>query len=155
RSDIARTEEMQLLWGSGTIQENLGLIKYRISPYSFFQTNTHGTEQLYRLLQEWAHPSPPPSPLSEGRGSKGEGSRPRQTGILLDLYCGSGGIALALAGHFDRVVGVDTNVEAIQDAQFNAGLNQNLNSEFVACDVEEFLKKLPASKLSVQLNAVV
>jgi 23S rRNA (uracil1939-C5)-methyltransferase len=126
---------MRLLWGSGAITERLNSLIYRISPYSFFQTNTRGTEKLYTLLREWA-------------------CRMRE-GALLDLYCGSGGITLALAEFFDRVVGIDTNSDAIEDAKTNAQSNQVSNTEFVCEDAVEFLKKLPGSKLSVQLSAMM
>jgi 23S rRNA (uracil1939-C5)-methyltransferase len=135
RSDVARAEKMQLGWGPGWIQETLNGVTYRISPYSFFQTNTRGTEALYRLLGEWAR--------EDGGGA------------LMDLYCGSGGIALSLASAYDRVVGVDINVSAIEDARYNADLNQIKNTEFVASDTENFLKILPAAKLAIQLSAAV
>jgi 23S rRNA (uracil1939-C5)-methyltransferase len=133
-SDVARAEDMRLLWGPGTITEKINQRTYQISPYSFFQTNTRGTEKLYALLQEWG---------SSFRGA------------LLDLYCGSGGIALALADSFDRVVGIDNNKDAIEDAKMNAERNGLGNTEFVCEDAMEFLKKLPGSKLSIQLSALV
>lgn len=136
KGDVARADDMKLLWGPGTIDENLGTLRYRISPYSFFQTNTRGTERLYGLLREWA-------------------SALRTGGALLDLYCGSGGITLAVADLFDRAIGIDTNRDAIEDAKENAGRNGIRNAEFVCEDVLEFLKKLPASKVSVQLAGVV
>ncbi len=134
RGDVARAQDMRLLWGSGILQERLGPLSFRVSPYSFFQTNTHGTERLYGLLREWAAASP---------------------GALVDVYCGSGGIALSLAGCFDRVIGVDTNREAIEDARMNAEHNGIGNAEFVCEDALDFLKKLPASKLAIQLSAAV
>lgn len=134
RSDVGYAEKMLLQWGPGNIQERLNQITYRISPYSFFQTNTHGTEKLYSLLADWGQDC---------------------GGALMDLYCGSGGIALSLAACFDRVVGVDSNADAIADAQFNATANGCQNTEFVASDTEGFLKILPASKLAVQLSAAV
>ena len=60
----------------------------------------------------------------------------------MDLYCGSGGITLALADSIDRVVGVDTNREGIEDAKKNAERNGISNAEFVCEDALEFLKKL-------------
>jgi 23S rRNA (uracil1939-C5)-methyltransferase len=135
QADVARAEDMRLLWGPGTITEKLGRITYRISPYSFFQTNTHGTEKLYELLRVWG-----------GAFS---------SGALIDLYCGSGGITLALADCFDRVIGIDTNRDAIQDAQENAARNAIGHAEFVCEDALDFLKKLPASKVAVQLAAMV
>lgn len=134
KSDVANTEDMRLLWGPGTITEKLLNRTYQISPYSFFQTNTHGTEKLYALLQEWGK---------------------RVGGALIDLYCGSGGITLALAESFDRAIGIDMNKSAIQDAKDNAARNRVANTEFVCEDALEFLKKLPGSKLAVQLSAVV
>jgi 23S rRNA (uracil1939-C5)-methyltransferase len=135
RSDVARAEKMQLLWGAGHIQERLNDLVYRISPYSFFQTNTRGTERLYGLLRDWA---------KEDSG-----------GALMDLYCGSGGITLSIASCFDRAVGVDINAEAIEDAKYNAEQNNSQNVEFVASDTENFLKILPATKLAVQLSAAI
>jgi 23S rRNA (uracil1939-C5)-methyltransferase len=134
KSDVARAEDMRLLWGPGAITEKLIARTYQISPYSFFQTNTRGTEKLYGLLQAW-----------------GESIR----GALIDLYCGSGGITLALADHFDRVVGIDTNADAIADAKKAAEANGLQNTEFVCEDALEFLKKLPGSKLSIQLSALI
>jgi 23S rRNA (uracil1939-C5)-methyltransferase len=134
KSDVARADDMRLLWGPGAITEKVIARTYRISPYSFFQTNTHGTEKLYALLQEWGA---------------------QIGGTLLDLYCGSGGIALALADHFERVVGIDLNADAIEDARKNAQANGLQNTEFVCEDAHEFLKKLPGSKLSVQLTDLV
>src|SRR5258708_12057523 len=101
---------MRLLWGPWTITERLNKRTYQISPYSFFQTNTRGTEKLYALLEKW-----------------GASFR----GALLDLYCGSGGISLALADSFDRVVGIDTNKDAIEDANTNADQNVIGTTQFV------------------------
>jgi 23S rRNA (uracil1939-C5)-methyltransferase len=64
-------------------------------------------------------------------------------------------MTLALADHFDRVVGIDTNADAIEDAKKAAQANGLLNTEFVCEDALEFLKKLPGSKLSVQLSAMI
>jgi len=133
-SDVARTRTMTLLWGPGYLEERLGDLQFRVSPYSFFQTNTRGTERLYGLLTDWA------------RGS---------SGALLDLYCGSGGITLSLARSFDRVLGIDSNREAIEDAVFNAQRNNLNNTEFITGDAIDFMSKLPASKVAVQLSAVV
>lgn len=133
-SDLAITPDMRLLWGPGTILEKVLDRTYRISPYSFFQTNTRGTERLYGLLRDW------------GRSIGG---------TLIDLYCGSGGITLALAGDFERALGIDTNKSAIQDAKENAERNGLTNTEFVCEDALDCLVKLPGSKLAIQLSAMV
>lgn len=134
KGDNAWSDQMTRLWGPGQIEERLGDIRYQISPFSFFQTNTKGCERLYSLLQDW------------GRSIGG---------ALVDLYCGSGGITLSLARSFDRVVGIDTNRPAIEDARAAAAANGLGNTEFVCEDAQEFLKKLPGSKLSVQLSAMI
>jgi 23S rRNA (uracil1939-C5)-methyltransferase len=71
------------------------------------------------------------------------------------LYCGTGGIGISIASQCDRLVGVDSNKEAIDDARYNAALNGLTNTEFVAQETEDFLDKLDASKLTVQLSGVV
>ncbi len=134
QSDVARSEDMRLLWGPGYIEESVNAISYQISPHSFFQTNTAATEILYRRLAEW------------GRG---------KSGGLLDLYCGSGGITLAMAGSFDKVIGVDTNRGAIEDAKANAARNGLSNVEFVCEDAVEFLAKNPASQFAAPLTSLV
>ncbi len=134
KSDVAQAKDMRLLWGPGMITERLINRTYQISPFSFFQTNTRGTEILYGLLREWG--------AAIG-------------GTLIDLYCGSGGITLAMAESFERAIGIDTHQGAIQDAVRNAELNGLENVEFVCEDALEFLKKLPGSKVSIQMSAMV
>ena len=125
-SDTAVSDSLEVLSGPGFITESLRLpgveLKFRISPHSFFQTNTRGAEVLYGLLRSW---------LKEAAASK-----------VLDLYCGGGGIALSVAGVCREVAGVELNASAIEDARANAALNLIENVKFYSGAVETLLPSL-------------
>ena len=125
-SDTAISDSIEVLMGTGYITETLyfpdGAVDYRISPQSFFQTNSKGTEVLYGLLRSWTRELP--------------------MGTVLDLYCGGGGIALSLAGAARKVVGVEMNPSAVADAKANAERNGIKNCEFYCAPVELLLPSL-------------
>lgn len=135
QSDTAVSDSMRTLTGTGHITETLyfpdGAVDYRISPQSFFQTNSKGTELLYGLLREW--------------------TRELGAGVVLDLYCGGGGIALSLAGAARKVVGVELNASAVADAKANAERNGFKHVEFYNAAVETLLPSL----LDMRPEAVV
>ena len=135
-SDTAISDSMETLTGTGYITETLyfpdGAVDYRISPHSFFQTNTKGTEALYGVLRSWTRELP-------------------GAGMVLDLYCGGGGIALSLAGAARKVVGVELNPSAVADAKANAERNGFTNCEFYSAAVELLLPSL----LDLRPDAVV
>jgi 23S rRNA (uracil-5-)-methyltransferase RumA len=126
-SDTAISDSIEILTGAGYITETLyfpdGAVDYRISPQSFFQTNTEGAQALYGLLRAWARELP-------------------NTGTVLDLYCGGGGIALSLAGAARKVVGVELNPSAVADAKANAERNGIANCDFYCAAVELLLPSL-------------
>ena len=93
---------------------------FRISPKSFFQTNTEQAAELYRLTLDFA-------------GLRG-------TETVYDLYTGTGTIALFIARHCRKVIGMESVQEAIEDANINAGLNQISNVSFFAADIKDLLK---------------
>lgn len=126
-SDTAVSDSFEVLTGSGSVTEALnfsdGSVSYRISPLSFFQTNTKGTEVLYGILRSW--------------------TRELKAKLILDLYCGGGGIALSLAGAVSgKVIGVESNQSAVADAKANAALNHLDNCEFYGSTVEFILPAL-------------
>jgi len=135
KSDTAISDSIEVLTGTGFVTETLyfpdGAVDYRISPHSFFQTNSKGTEALYGLLRAW--------------------TRELGAGTVLDLYCGGGGIALSLAGAARKVVGVELNASAIADAKANAERNGFKNCEFYCSAVELLLPSL----LDLRPDAVV
>lgn len=111
-----------LLFGSPVIYEKIGSLKFQISPESFFQTNSLGIKTLYDKIKEYAAVTP-----------KDE---------ILDLYCGTGSIAIYLSSMAKKVTGVEIVPEAIRDAKDNAKINHIYNVEFVCDDSEKFLKTL-------------
>ena len=102
-----------------------GALKLKVSAGSFFQVNAFMAAKLYGAVRELLH-----------AGEKTDGT-------LLDLYSGVGGIALACAPAFARVVGAEESESSVSDASGNAGLNGIVNCEFVHSDAGEFLKKVP------------
>ena len=102
-----------------TVQDRIGEVEVLISPRSFLQVNNEAASLLYHAVLERA------------------GLTGKQT--VLDLYCGIGGIALTLAPHAKRVLGIEMNTEAVADARRNARLNQRRNCRFEAGDVRELL----------------
>ncbi len=134
-SDTAISDSIEVLTGTGFVTETLyfpdGAVDYRISPQSFFQTNSKGTEALYGLVRSW--------------------TRELTAGTVLDLYCGGGGIALSLAGAARKVVGVELNASAVADAKANAERNGFKDCEFYCAPVETLLPSL----LDLRPEAVV
>jgi 23S rRNA (uracil1939-C5)-methyltransferase len=114
-ADATVGEQRAVLRGRNWLQERLGELRFTLAPQAFFQTNSSGAELLYDTVAQAA----------------GSGSR------LLDLYCGSGSIALWLAGSFDEVVGVELHAPAVRDAVENASVNGVDNARFVQGEVEK------------------
>ncbi|MFA5625136.1 MAG: 23S rRNA (uracil(1939)-C(5))-methyltransferase RlmD [Bradymonadales bacterium] len=119
-----------LLWGNPIIEECLYLpdadhaLQFEILPRAFFQPNTMAAERLYCLLHDFAAPVLKPSTL------------------ILDLYCGTGTIALCFAMHGHAAIGVDIEQQAIQNAKENAEKNHIRNAQFYAGDAAAVLKDL-------------
>lgn len=132
-NDVARMEERRLALGDDWITERLGDLEFRVSAFSFFQTNTRGAEVLYDVVQG----------MAELDGSH----------RVLDAYCGTGTIGIFLARAAREVVGIELNGEAVEDARLNAARNDIRNIVFHAGDMKQVLADLPASAL--QFDRVV
>ena len=102
--------------------DQVGDIRLRIAPTSFFQVNNPQAAWIYDLVRRWAA-------LSAEEAA-------------LDLYCGIGGIALNLAGDAGQVVGVEAVEEAVRNARENARLNEVKNCRFLAGDAAELVRDL-------------
>ena len=107
----------QIVSGKGYVIEKLGEYNFKISPKSFFQTNTKQAERLYNVVKDFATLN----------GNE----------IVYDLYCGTGSIGIFLSKHAKKIVGVDVISEAIQDAKENATLNNLDHASFFCGDVIE------------------
>lgn len=133
-SDVARMDEPRLQAGRGWIEETLGSKTFRISTFSFFQTNTRGAKLLYDVVRDFA----------ELTG--------RET--VLDAYCGTGTIGIYLADLAREVVGIELVTEAVWDARHNAQRNGAGNCTFLAGEMREVLKILP-STMNVRFDRIV
>jgi 23S rRNA (uracil1939-C5)-methyltransferase len=121
-AETTRDGETDVLKGSEQLDEELSGLRFRISPDAFFQTNTEMAEVLYGAASELA----------------GLSGRER----VLDLYCGIGTIALALALDAGEVFGVEIVERAVADAIANAQLNGIDNASFFAGDVRTAMRPL-------------
>lgn len=114
-ADAVKDEGTDILYGRDYFYEELLGLKFRISPFSFFQTNSLGAEVLYEKTREYVG-------ATDGK-------------VVFDLYSGTGTIAQILAPVADKVVGVEIVEEAVEAAWKNAGRNGLENCEFIAGDV--------------------
>lgn len=111
-----------LCWsGENHLIEKFEDIEYVISPKSFFQTNSEQALKLYQLTREFA-------------GLQGNE-------LVYDLYTGTGSIALFIARHVKRVVGIEYVADAVIDAQKNAERNKIANCSFFAGDMKDLLNE--------------
>ncbi len=118
-------QENILMWGEPFIEEQIGRLRFRIYPHTFFQVNSVQTVKLLeRLLQT--------TPL-------------KSTDVVLDLYSGVGTVALYVAPRVKQVVGVEADSRAVHAAVENAEHNQLFNAHFIAEPVEKRLAELLAT----------
>lgn len=123
-ADTVQSDHTEILYGKDYFYEELLGLKFKISTFSFFQTNSFSAEVLYELAREYV-------------GDLKEGNVPDK--IIYDLYSGTGTIAQLMAPIAKKVIGVELVEEAVAAARENAGLNQLHNCEFIAGDVLKVL----------------
>ena len=121
-ADVVQSDETRILYGKDYFYEELLGLKFRISPFSFFQTNSLGAEVLYETA----------------RGYVGETADK----VVFDLYSGTGTIAQIIAPVASKVVGVEIVEEAVEAARENAAMNGLSNCEFIAGDVLKVIDEL-------------
>ena len=121
-ADAVINEGTDILYGRDYISEELLGLKFKITPFSFFQTNTLGAEKLYEKTREYV----------------GEFDNK----VVFDLYSGTGTIAQVLAPVAKKVVGVEIVEEAVIAARENATMNGLDNCEFIAGDVLKVVGEL-------------
>lgn len=121
-ADIVRNDKTTLLSGRDYIEEELLGLKFKISPFSFFQTNSLGAEVLYSKAREYVGTT--------------------KDKVIFDLYSGTGTIAQMLAPVAKKVIGVEIIEEAVEAAKVNAKLNGLDNCEFIADDVLKALDNI-------------
>jgi 23S rRNA (uracil1939-C5)-methyltransferase len=105
----------EVYYGKGYIIERLEDFDFKISPKSFFQTNSRQGERLYQVTREFA----------ELTGTE----------TVYDLYCGTGSIGIFVSKHAKKIIGVETVADAVADAKENAALNNIAQASFFVGDV--------------------
>ncbi len=139
-ADAIIPDSVTLLYGEDFLMEEVLGLKFKISPFSFFQTNTKGSEVLYSKVREYVLEA-----LAGGAPEPGENTgdfetvNEKKTGVIYDLYSGTGTIAQLMSPVADKVYGIEIIEEAVKAAEENAKLNGLTNCKFIAGDV---LKKL-------------
>lgn len=121
-ADAVQCDEMRILYGVDYLHEEILGLKFKISPFSFFQTNTKGAEQLYTIARDFI----------------GDHSNK----VVFDLYSGTGSIGQLMAEKAKKVYGIEIIEEAVVAANENARLNGLDNCEFIAGDVKDTVKSL-------------
>jgi 23S rRNA (uracil-5-)-methyltransferase RumA len=114
-SDVVQSDRTDILYGRDYIVESILGLEFKISVFSFFQTNSLGAEVLYEKARSYVGTT--------------------KDKVVFDLYSGTGTIAQMLAKVAKKVIGVEIIEEAVEAAKVNAGLNGLDNCEFIAGDV--------------------
>ena len=114
-ADVVQSDRTDLLYGREYITEEILGLSFKISVFSFFQTNSLGAEVLYEKARSY---------VGETKDK-----------VVFDLYSGTGTIAQMLAKVAKKVIGVEIIEEAVEAAKVNAELNGLTNCHFIAGDV--------------------
>jgi 23S rRNA (uracil1939-C5)-methyltransferase len=115
RNDSMQDLVPQVYFGNGYITESLENFDFKISPKSFFQTNSKQAESLYQVTRSFA----------ELTGKE----------VVYDLYCGTGSIGIFCSQEAKKIIGVEVVADAIEDAKENARINNLAHTAFFAGDV--------------------
>ena len=121
QTNVILGDQVRTIRGESYITDQIGDVKFCISPLSFYQVNPVQTEKLYRKALEYA------------------GLTGKET--VWDVYCGIGTISLFLAQKAKKVYGVEIVPDAIEDAKKNAALNGIHNVKFFVGKAEDVLPK--------------
>lgn len=121
-ADIVQNDRTEILYGQDFFYEELLGLRFKITPFSFFQTNSAGAEVLYAMARDY---------IGETKDK-----------VVFDLYSGTGTIAQVLAPVAKRVVGVELIEEAVTAARENAAGNGLDNCEFIAGDVGKVMEEI-------------
>lgn len=126
-ADVVKNDRTTILYGQDFFYEELLGLKFKVSEFSFFQTNTYGAEVLYQTTREYI-----------GELSR-EGEKDK---TVYDLYSGTGTIAQMMADVAKKVIGVEIVEEAVEAAKRNAAMNGLDNCRFIAGDVLKVLDEI-------------
>ena len=118
-NDTITDQEVILFYGREYIVEQMGNLKFRVGPKSFYQTNSRQAYELYKVARR----------MAELTGHE----------LVYDLYTGTGTIANFVAHDASRVIGIEYVADAIEDAKLNSLTNGITNTQFYAGDMKDVL----------------
>lgn len=128
RTNVITGQKNVVLSGRAYLKDTLCNVPVELGPLSFYQVNTPGAEQLYKVVQDFA------------------GLKAGDT--LLDLYCGMGTIGLSMAADCRQLIGVEIIPEAIESAQRNAAAMGLTNTRFLCADAGQAAAQFASEGLS-------
>ena len=132
-ADTVTNEGTDVLFGQDYFYEELLGLRFQITPFSFFQTNSLGAEVLYETAREF---------IGDDLPSRTDADVAEHGKVVFDLYSGTGTIAQMLAPVAKKVIGVEIIPEAVKAAKENAKLNGLANCEFIAGDVLKVIDEI-------------
>lgn len=120
--------DTKIIYGTPHINEKIGDYTFKISPNSFFQTNSYQVKTLYDYIVKTANF--------------------KKNDIIYDLYCGTGTIGIYISSFVKTIYGIEIINEAIEDAEYNAKMNHVSNCHFYSSDIKRFFsqKKIDIEK---------
>ncbi len=137
-ADVVANDGTDILYGQDYFFEELLGLRFKITPFSFFQTNSLGAEVLYETAREFIGDALSGNENEESAAGEKEGSGK----VVFDLYSGTGTIAQMLSPVAKKVIGVEIVEEAVEAAKINAKLNNLHNCEFIAGDVLKVIDEI-------------
>ncbi|HYC23989.1 MAG TPA: 23S rRNA (uracil(1939)-C(5))-methyltransferase RlmD [Candidatus Bathyarchaeia archaeon] len=111
------SDDVRRVFGRPALVERFGGHELESGPTAFLQANVGVASRIYASVVRWLDPAPGES--------------------VLDLYCGVGGVALAVAERARRVVGIEASEAAIACAHANRRRAGRTNVRFLAGRAED------------------
>jgi 23S rRNA (uracil-5-)-methyltransferase RumA len=118
-ADAVKTDEVRIYHGRDYFYEKLMDLKFKISPLAFFQVNTKAAEKLYDIVIDHL--------------------KDEKVDTIYDLYSGTGSISQLISPHVNKVIGIEIDENAVQQARENNKINNINNCEFIQGDVRKVL----------------
>lgn len=133
KTNVILGDKTDVVFGDGYIVDELCGLKFRIGVHSFYQVNHDMAQMLYEKAFKLA--------LPQGK-------------TVLDLYCGAGTIGLTMANSAKKIIGVEIVAPAVEDAKYNAKLNNITNAQFICGTAADAAKQLYADGESAEIVIV-
>lgn len=118
-ADAVKTDEVKIYYGRDYFYEKLLDLKFKISPLAFFQVNTKAAEKLYNIVIDHL--------------------KNHNVDTIYDLYSGTGSISQLISPHVNKVIGIEIDENAVEQARENNKINNIDNCEFIQGDVRKVL----------------